>query len=54
MSLETPILDRHQLAGAIKRRARELGFDLVGITDARPSAYRDYLRNFRINTKRNL
>jgi len=46
MPLEAPILDAHQLAGAIKRRARELGFDLVGITDARPSAYRDYMRNW--------
>jgi epoxyqueuosine reductase len=46
MPLVSAILDAHQLAGAIKRRARELGFDLVGITDARPSAYRDYLRNW--------
>jgi epoxyqueuosine reductase len=46
MPLEAAILDTHQLAGEIKRRARELGFDLVGIADARPSAYRDYLRNW--------
>ncbi len=46
MSLAPAILDTHQLAGEIKRRATELGFDLVGIADARPSAYRDYLRNW--------
>jgi epoxyqueuosine reductase len=46
MSLAPAILDSHQLAGDIKRRAKELGFDLVGIADARPSAYRDYLRNW--------
>jgi epoxyqueuosine reductase len=46
MSLAPAILDAHQLAGAIKRHARELGFDLVGIADARPSAYRDYLRSW--------
>ena len=46
MSLAPAILDVHQLAGDIKRRARELGFDLVGIADASPSSYRDYLRNW--------
>ncbi|MGB7157737.1 MAG: tRNA epoxyqueuosine(34) reductase QueG [Tepidisphaeraceae bacterium] len=46
MPLTTDILDAHQLAAEVKRRAKELGFDLVGITDARPSAYRDYLRNW--------
>jgi epoxyqueuosine reductase len=46
MSLAPAILDSHQLASEIKRRARELGFDLVGIANARPSAYRDYLRNW--------
>ena len=46
MSLAPAILDVHQLAGDIKRRARELGFDLVGIADARPTPYRDYLRNW--------
>jgi len=30
---------RQQLADAIKERARELGFDLVGITGAEPSAF---------------
>jgi len=38
------MLDRHQLAAQIKQRARELGFDLVGIADASPSMYRDYFR----------
>src|SRR5687768_9792406 len=46
MSLVPTILDPHQLASDVKRRARELGFDLVGIADAQPSAYRDYLRNW--------
>jgi epoxyqueuosine reductase len=36
----------HALAGAIKQRARELGFDLVGIAAAEPSRYRDYLRQW--------
>ena len=34
----------HRLAAEIKRRATELGFDLVGIADASPSRYRDYYR----------
>ena len=38
--------DAHQLAAGLKARARDLGFDLVGITDARPSRYRDYLRRW--------
>ena len=38
--------DAHQLAGEIRRRARELGFDLVGIAPARPSAYREYMREW--------
>lgn len=33
----------HPLALEIKRRARALGFDLVGITSADPSRHRDYL-----------
>jgi epoxyqueuosine reductase len=40
------IPDAHQLAGEIRRRARELGFDLVGIGPARPSAYREYMREW--------
>jgi epoxyqueuosine reductase len=37
---------RHELAGAIKARARALGFDLVGITDAVPSAFRAEYRDW--------
>jgi epoxyqueuosine reductase len=39
-------LELHELAGRIKGMARELGFDLAGITSARPSAYRDYFRQW--------
>ena len=35
-----------RLAQAVKQRARELGFDLVGIAPAAPSQYRDYLRQW--------
>lgn len=35
-----------QLAAAIKQHARTLGFDLVGIASAEPSAYRDYYREW--------
>jgi epoxyqueuosine reductase len=38
--------DVHQLAAKVKARARELGFDLVGIAPAGPSAYRDYLQQW--------
>jgi epoxyqueuosine reductase len=41
-----PPFDPSQLAAEIKRRARELGFDLVGITTAEPSKYREYLREW--------
>jgi epoxyqueuosine reductase len=41
-----PKIDRHQLAAEIKQFARRLGFDLVGICDASPSAYRDYFRQW--------
>src|SRR5215468_10639867 len=33
-----------ELAASIKARARELGFDLVGITDAEPSAFAEEYR----------
>lgn len=46
MSLTPQTLDAHQLAAGVKRRATELGFDLVGIADAGPARYRDYLRNW--------
>ena len=36
----------HALAAEVKRRAVELGFDLVGIADAGPSRYGDYLRSW--------
>jgi epoxyqueuosine reductase len=39
-------LDLHALAAAVKRRARELGFELVGIAPAHPSRYREYLRRW--------
>ena len=38
--------DPHVLAGEVKAYARGLGFDLVGIAPASPSAYRDYLRTW--------
>jgi epoxyqueuosine reductase len=34
------------IAAAVKGKARELGFDLVGIARAEPSAYRDYFRGW--------
>lgn len=48
MTTPTPIagIDLHELAGRVKRVARELGFDLVGIAPAEPSRYRDYLRQW--------
>jgi len=38
--------DASQLALMIKDRAREMGFDLVGIAPASPSRYREYLRRW--------
>src|SRR6185295_4566253 len=35
-----------QLAAEIKNRAKSLGFDLVGITTATPSKYRQYYRDW--------
>ena len=35
-----------RLAQAVKQRARELGFDLVGVAPAAASQYRDYLRRW--------
>jgi epoxyqueuosine reductase len=47
MPAQTPtITDAHQTASAIKAKARDLGFDLVGIAPAAPSAYRDYFRQW--------
>jgi epoxyqueuosine reductase len=39
-------LDRHALAAEVKAYTRNLGFDLVGIAPASPSAYRDYLQTW--------
>ncbi len=39
-------LDSLAVAAAVKHRARELGFDLVGIAPAEPSRYKDYLRSW--------
>ena len=39
-------LPAHALAQQVKRRATELGFDLVGVAPAAPSRYRDYLRRW--------
>ena len=36
----------HELAGLIKRKALDLGFDLAGIAPASPSKYRQYLRHW--------
>jgi epoxyqueuosine reductase len=47
MPLQAPtITDVHQTASALKAKARELGFDLVGIAPATPSAYKDYLQQW--------
>src|SRR5690606_12256803 len=49
MMTETPSIQpnaSHALAGAIRAQARALGFDLVGIARAEPSAYLDYLRQW--------
>jgi epoxyqueuosine reductase len=45
-STAVDILRDHALAAEVKRRATELGFDLVGIAEAEPSRYRDYLRSW--------
>ncbi|MBC8108795.1 MAG: tRNA epoxyqueuosine(34) reductase QueG [Anaerolineae bacterium] len=39
-------LDAHELTAQIRQRARQIGFDLVGIAPATPSMYRDYLRDW--------
>ena len=38
--------DAFQFAGEIKAKAKEIGFDLVGIAPAEPSKYRDYFRQW--------
>src|SRR5579884_1757874 len=39
-------MERQELAEAIKRRAQELGFDLVGITGAEPSVFAEEYRDW--------
>jgi epoxyqueuosine reductase len=39
------------LSSSIKQRARELGFDLVGIAPAQPSAYRAYYHSWLVQGK---
>lgn len=47
MSISDPFeLDRYAIAGRIKQRAREIGFDLVGIASAEPSKWGGYLRKW--------
>ncbi len=46
MTVQTPPISRQQLSEKIKRRASELGFDLVGIAPAHPSEYQDYFRRW--------
>src|SRR4051812_8109380 len=40
------LLVGHALVEAIKRKARDLGFDLVGVAPAGPSAHREYVREW--------
>lgn len=46
MTTGATIASAYTLAGAIKDKARSLGFDLVGIAAASPSKYRDYFRHW--------
>ena len=47
MQLDTQLqLDRLAIAAQIKQRAREIGFDLVGIASALPSRWGGYLRDW--------
>jgi epoxyqueuosine reductase len=39
----------HQLAAEIKQRAKQIGFDLVGIAPAKSSNYKEYFRNWLAN-----
>jgi len=43
---DSPAPTDYALAAAIKRKARELGFDLVGIASPEPSKYRDYFHRW--------
>ena len=47
MQLDSQLhLDRYAIAAQVKQRAREAGFDLVGIAAATPSRWGDYLRTW--------
>jgi len=46
MTLSPPVENLNQLAARVRQRARDLGFDLVGISDASPSKYREYFRQW--------
>jgi epoxyqueuosine reductase len=39
-------VDRYQLAALIKQKAKEIGFDLVGIASAEKSSYESYVRDW--------
>lgn len=41
-----PALESRELAIAIRRAARDIGFDLVGIADIQPSPHHDYIAEF--------
>jgi epoxyqueuosine reductase len=45
-STTAPRVDTRSLAAGVKQRAREVGFDRVGITPAIPSQRRDYFRQW--------
>ncbi|MGD1275985.1 MAG: tRNA epoxyqueuosine(34) reductase QueG [Tepidisphaeraceae bacterium] len=46
MSCSTNTIDQMQLLARLKTRARELGFDRIGIAPATASLYRDYFRRW--------
>jgi epoxyqueuosine reductase len=46
MIITEPIPDHQSLAADVRRRALELGFDLVGIADASASNFKDYWRRW--------
>lgn len=45
-SSRLPVLESPELVVAIKRVARDIGFDLVGIADIQPSPHHDYIAEF--------
>jgi epoxyqueuosine reductase len=47
MTLDSQLhLDRYAVAAQIKQRARDAGFDLVGVASAAPSRWGNYLRTW--------